>query len=93
MTIAMFLALQGVMTLAVLAGWPASAPVRVLTLVGASGTVVAGATAMASNLSGSHFEGYAVVIGVGLVVQGALTLGLFASGSFRPGAKLHQFGD
>ncbi len=93
MTLAMFFALQGVLTLAVLAGWLVSAPVRVLTLVGASGIVVAGATALASHLSASHFEGYAVVIGAGLVVQGALTLGLFASGSFHPGAKLHQFGD
>jgi hypothetical protein len=93
MTLAMFFVLQGVLTLAVLAGWLASAPVRVLSLIGAGGTVVAGATAVAGNLSGPHFEGYALVIGAALVVQGALTLGLFASGGFGPWAKVHQFGD
>ena len=42
--------------------------------LGGAGIVYAGLSMMHETLSRSHFEGYALVLGAALVVQGALTL-------------------
>ena len=85
--------LQSLLTWGVVAKILASVWARRAAMLGAMGIVWFGATAIAENLSGPHFEGYIVVIGAALVVQGLLTLGLFISGSLTQWAKVHQFGN
>jgi hypothetical protein len=91
--LAAFFVLESLLTLGVLNGMLAFARARVVTLAGGLGLILAGITAVSANLSSSHFEGYAVAIGAALVVQGALTLGLFLSGGLSPSAKMHGFGN
>ncbi len=68
---------QGVVTLvALLLARPA--PVRYAALAGAFAIALVGALSVFNTLSGPHFEGYALVLGSMLVVQGALTLAVFA---------------
>jgi hypothetical protein len=85
--------LQSLLTLGVVAKIVASIWARVAAMLGAAGLVWLGGAAIANNLSGPHFEGYAVVIGAVLGVQGILTLGLFAWGSLTLWAKMHRFGN
>ena len=47
---------------------------RVVLTAGATGIVAAGGRAIAVNLTRPHFEGYAVMIGAALILQGLLTL-------------------
>ena len=49
-------------------------------LAAAGGVVIAalGASSVYRMLSGPHFEGYALVLGSAMVLQGALTIGAFA---------------
>ncbi len=69
---------QGVLTLGAVAGIVSGGWIRWLLLAGAAATIwVAGSWAYAT-VSGPHFEGYALVLGSALVVQGALTLPLSA---------------
>jgi hypothetical protein len=75
--VALLFVVQSLLTLGVLAGLPADAWTRVLVALGATGVVAAGGRAIALNLTRPHFEGYAVVIGTALVVQGLLTLWSF----------------
>ena len=51
---------------------------RYLVLAGGCGIIWAGASAIQATLSSSHFEGYALIIGFALVVQGGFTLVQFA---------------
>jgi hypothetical protein len=51
---------------------------RLVVLAGACGIAWAGYSAVSSTLSGPHFEGFALVIGAALVMQGLLTLLTFA---------------
>src|SRR5713101_2430939 len=85
--------LQSLLTLGVVAKIVASIWARVAAMLGAARLVWLGGAAIANNLSGPHFEGYAVVIGAVLGVQGILTLGLFAWGRLTLWAKMHQFGN
>jgi hypothetical protein len=57
-----------------------------MAVAGAIGLIWAGSRAILTNLSGSHFEGYALVIGFLLTLQGLLTLVTSSS-------KVHQFGN
>jgi hypothetical protein len=68
---------QGVLTLAALY-WLGG--VRTLGYVTAAGGVVLtalGASAVYRTLSGPHFEGYALVLGSAMIVQGLMTIGAF----------------
>ena len=56
----------------VASGW--TEVLRYLVLAGARGIAWAGYSAVSSMLSGPHFEGFALVIGAALVLQGVLTL-------------------
>ena len=67
---------QGVLTLVALF-LARTAPVRYAALAGAFAIALAGAQWVFNTLSGPHFEGYALVLGSALVVQGALTLAAF----------------
>jgi hypothetical protein len=72
--LAVLFVVLSLLTLGMLAGFLAGAWARVLVTLGAAGVITAGGRAIALNLSRPHFEGYAVVIGTALVVQGLLTL-------------------
>ena len=66
--------LQSLLTLGSMTGKLAGLGVRVILTAGAIGILVAGERAIAANLARPHFEGYAVIIGAALVLQGSLTL-------------------
>ena len=80
MGVALLFVAQSLWTLAVLAGllpslW--SKLSRIVLVPGAVGLAAAGGRAIKANLtnvSGLHFEGYALVIGALLILQGVLTL-------------------
>jgi hypothetical protein len=65
---------QSVLTLAALSGAAAEVRLRWPLVAGAVGLIAVGGSWALSTLSGSHFEGYALVLGTILVVQGLLTL-------------------
>ena len=50
---------------------------RYATAVGGLAIAALGASSVYSTVSGSHFEGYALVLGSAMVVQGALTIAAF----------------
>ena len=47
---------------------------RLLVLAGAAGVLLLGTAAVTRTLAGPHFEGFVLVIGLGLIAQGLLTL-------------------
>ena len=65
---------QGVLTLAVVFGALSGAWARWLALAGSLAVMWMGASWAHATVTGPHFEGYALVLGSGLVVQGALTM-------------------
>ena len=78
--------LQSLLVLALSNDWLRGGAWWLLASVGALGLIWAGARAIIVNVHSPHFEGYAIVIGFLLTLQGALTL--LASSS-----KVHQFGN
>ena len=62
---------------------------RLVVLAGACGFIWAGYSAASSTLSGPHFEGFALVIGSALVVQGLLTIATFLKLQEFRAAGLH----
>ena len=79
---AAFFLVQGGLTLAVLFDkGPKS--LRYATLIGGAGIIWAGAAALYRTLSGPHFEGYALVLGFALIVQGALPLAVMGTQLFK----------
>lgn len=66
---------------------------RLVTLAGAAGIIWAGSRAVAVTLAAQHFEGYALLIGIALILQGLLTSHQLIP--IRPGSssKVHQFGN
>src|SRR2546428_12714924 len=77
MMAALFVA-QSVFTLVAVAGMVSGGWVRWLLLAGSLAIVWVGASWARATLASNHFEGYALVLGLALVIQGALTLGVFA---------------
>ena len=71
--VAMAIVLQGVATLLCVA-MRAGALFRSLVSLGALFTGFVGLTAIQKVLSGSHFEGFVLLIGLGLIAQSALTI-------------------
>jgi hypothetical protein len=68
--------LQGALTLGAVAGrlpWQ----LRWFLLVGGATILLIGASAIYTTATGAHFEGYALVLGTALVIQGLLTLLIF----------------
>ena len=78
-TLAAVLGIQGGLTLWLLAGAaaPAVPVVRPAVLAGGCALMAIGVWIVRDTLTRAHFEGYALVLGSMLVVQGALTLGAF----------------
>ncbi len=71
--IAACIAAQGLATLLLLL-FNGRSVFRGLVLMGAVGVALVGATAILKTLRGTHFEGFVLLIGSALVLQGALTL-------------------
>jgi hypothetical protein len=72
--LALLFVLQSILTIGVISGHLTGQGVRVVLAAGATGIVASGGRAIAVNLARPHFEGYAVIIGVVLILQGLLTL-------------------
>ncbi len=72
--LALLFVLQSLLTIGVIAGQLNGLSIRALLAGGALGIVAAGGRAIAVNLTRPHFEAYAVIIGVALILQGLLTL-------------------
>jgi hypothetical protein len=89
---AMFV-LQSLLAFGVASRWLTDAWWRVIASAGAAGLAWAGISAVISNLNSSHFEGYALVIGVFLALQGLLTLLHLVPTLLSPSSKVHQFGN
>jgi hypothetical protein len=89
---ALFLS-QTLLTLAVLNGWLPGGVWRALVLAGAAGIVWTGGRAITNTLNGRHFEGFALIIGAALLLQGLLTAGQLITTRFTSSSKVHQFGN
>ena len=88
---AIFFVLQSLLVVAISSGI-ASAPVwRVAALAGACGIIVSGGMAVANTLSSNHFEGFVLVIGTLLVLQGILTVPKLITPGFGASSKVHHF--
>ena len=91
--LAVLFVLQSLLTIGVISGRLSGRVARVVLAAGATGIVMVGGRAMTVNLTGPHFEGYAVIIGAVLILQGLVTLwSLILSGRLMPSAELHRFG-
>ena len=86
-------AVQSLLALAVANSWLSGAWWRAVALVGALALTWAGISALISNLNSSHFEGFALIIGVLLVLQGLLTAGHLIPTLLASSSKVHQFGN
>jgi hypothetical protein len=85
--------LQSLLAGAVINQWLRQPWWGVVTLVGAVALTWAGTSAVLANINGPHFEGYAVVIGALLTLQGVLTILQLITPLFSQSSKVHQFGN
>lgn len=85
--------LQSLLCLALLHGLLSGMSWRVLAFAGAIGLVLAGAEAIVKTTTGPHFEGFALIIGVLLILQGLLTAQQLITTRFALSSKVHQFGN
>ena len=76
-TMATLFVAQSVLTMAAVSGVLSGGWVRWLVLAGGIAIIWICASWARTTLASDHFEGYALVLGSMLVVQGALTLGVF----------------
>jgi hypothetical protein len=91
--LALLFVLQSLLTIGVISTKLGGRVARVVLAAGATGIVAVGGRAIGANVTGPHFEGYAVVIGAVLILQGLVTLwSLITSGRLTPAAELHRFG-
>ena len=90
--LALLCVLQSLLTIRVMADKLSGYGARAVLATGAAGIVAAGGRAVFVNVTRPHFEGYAVIIGVALVLQGLLTLRSLYARPSRPSAELHRFG-
>jgi hypothetical protein len=72
--LAFLFVLQSLVTIGFTSGRFVGAGMRLVLAAGATGILGQGGRAVAANVTRAHFEGYAFVIGLALVVQGLLTL-------------------
>jgi hypothetical protein len=68
-------ALQSLLALAVARQWVSGGLWRAAAVAGAAGLVWTGTAALTANLTAPHFEGFALIVGLLLVLQGLLTAG------------------
>jgi hypothetical protein len=79
-----FVAGQGVLTLIALRPAVAGFAIDVFAWLGALGIAWLGCSMVKRTVSSPHFEGYAVMLGTMVVLQGALTLALLSWAIARP---------
>jgi hypothetical protein len=91
--IAALFVIQSLLALAVTNEWLTGRWWRPVALMGAAGLALAGVSAVAKNLTGPDFEGYAVIIGVLLILQALLTAGPLATTPLASSSKVHQLGN
>ena len=72
--VAALFVLQSLLALAAANGWLPGVVWRALTMAGAAALATAGAFIVGHDLNGPHFEGYLLVLGVLLTLQGLTTL-------------------
>jgi hypothetical protein len=72
--IAVLFVLQSLLAILVANGWLAGLPWRALAMTGAATLAAAGVFLVSRNLNGPHFEGYLLIIGSLLTLQGLSTL-------------------
>ena len=72
--LAVLFILQSLLTIGVITGQLTRQGARILLAAGAAGIAMYGGRAIAVNLARPHFEGYAMIIGGALALQGLLTL-------------------
>jgi len=89
---ALFVA-QSLLAVAVANQWLPGLWWRIIALAGGAALVWTGASAMAANLQGSHFEGFAVIISALLVLEGLLTAAYLIPSLLPFSSKVHQFGN
>ena len=85
--------LQSLLTLAVTNAWVSSSRWRLASGAGAAALTWTGATAVAKTLGGTHFEGYALIIGLLLILQGLLALAHLLTSTLTSSSKVHPFGN
>lgn len=85
--------IQSLLTLAITTGLASALWWRILAVAGAAGIVWAGGAAVSNTVTGPHFEGYALIIGVALILQGLLTAGHLVPTLFTQSSKVQQFGN
>jgi hypothetical protein len=84
---------QSLLAFGVTNRWLADVWWRVMASAGAIALVWVGASTVIANHNSSHFEGYTLVIGVLLALQGLLTLAHLVPTLLTPSSKVHQFGN
>src|SRR5690348_4841501 len=84
---------QSLFALAVLNQWISGRVWRVLALAGSAAIAWAGANALANTLNRPHFEGFTLLIGAALALQGLLTGHQLITSRFTPSSKVHRFGN
>ena len=72
--VAALFVLQSLLAIAVANGWLSGILWRALAMAGAAALATTGAFVVGRDLNGPHFEGYLLVIGVLLTLQGLTTL-------------------
>jgi hypothetical protein len=92
-SLALIFIIQSLLTLALTTSLLSARWWRMLAIAGAAGIVWAGGAAVSNTLAGPHFEGYALIIGVALVMQGLLTAGQVVTPLFTLSSKVHQLGN
>jgi hypothetical protein len=92
-SLALIFIIQSLLTLALTTSLLSARWWRMLAIAGAAGIVWTGGAAVSNTLAGPHFEGYALIIGVALVLQGLLTAGQLVTRPFTLSSKVHQFGN
>jgi len=87
--VAAVILVQGALTLLTLRAG-SSKGLRLATASGGAAIAALGASSVYGTVSGAHFEGYALVLGSALVVQGLLTLVAFAGSPAGTVAELRH---
>jgi hypothetical protein len=80
--VAACIVIQGLATMLFLM-WQGRPLFRIIVLVAAGGVAVLGVSAVARILNSAHFEGFVLIVGIALVMQG--TMALIVVGGARPG--------
>ena len=85
--------LQSLLATAVINQWLRQPRWLAITFVGAVTLTWVGTSAVLANIKGPNFEGYAVVIGALLILQGLLTILQLITRLFSQSSKVHQLGN